>query len=140
MVFCFHAYKLFAPCASHDNLYNTVIPLLRDHKMSLQKWSLKRDLPYYPCPCGQRVQYLVCVCVCLCYYKLLSKSKLATSHKLGNLKQKVVLYKAGKFLQANVAEVACKFQKQEKLTVQIIHERYLNLVKGIFYLKLKEIM
>ena len=50
----------------------------------------------------------VCVCVSVCYHKIAVnfnylKSKQATSHKLGNLRQKVVLYKTGKFLQASVA-------------------------------------
>ena len=33
-----------------------------------------------------------------------------TSHALGNLRQKVVLYKTGKFLQASVAQVEFKFE------------------------------
>ena len=37
----------------------------------------------------------LCVCVCVC---LFVTTKQATSHKLGNLRQKVVLYKTGKFL------------------------------------------
>ena len=62
----------------------------------------------------------LCVCVCLsvclsvCYHKIAVKFnylkiKQATSHKLGNLRQKVVLYKTGKFLQASVVRVAFKF-------------------------------
>ena len=39
-----------------------------------------------------------------------------TSHKLGNLRQKVVLYKAGKFFQTGLAQVVWK-------AVQILHER-----------------
>ena len=64
---------------------------------------------------GQRVQYLltICLCVCVCLSVCLSvlpqncrsssKSKQATSHELDNLRQKVVLYKTGKFLQTSVA-------------------------------------
>ena len=43
------------------------------------------------------------------------------------MRQKVVLYKTGKFLQASVAEVAFE---TKKLTVQILHERPLNQAKG----------
>ena len=53
----------------------------------------------------------VCVCVCACVLpqncclsSIISKSKQAASHKLGNLRQKVVLYKTGKFLQASMAQ------------------------------------
>ena len=63
------------------------------------------------CTCV-RVCVCVCVFVCVCVHvttKLLiiSKSKQAASHKLGNLRQTVVLYKTGKFLvQASVAQIA----------------------------------
>ena len=46
-----------------------------------------------------------------------------------NLRQKVVLYKTGKFLEASMAQVALIW-KQEKLNVQILHERLLNQCKG----------
>ena len=51
---------------------------------------------------------VLCVFVCVlpqncCSNSIISKFKQATSHKLGNLRQTVVLYKTGKFLQANVA-------------------------------------
>ena len=55
----------------------------------------------YPCLCGQRVQYL---CVYLCVNTKF-KSKQTTSHKLGYLRQKVVLYKTGKHLQVSMAQV-----------------------------------
>ena len=65
---------------------------------------------------GTVLSLCVCLSVCLsvCYHKIAVnfnylKSKQATSHKLGNLRQKVVLYKTGKFLQASVARVAFKF-------------------------------
>ena len=54
----------------------------------------------------------VCVCVCVfvcvlpqncCKIQIISNSKQATAHKLGNLRQTVVLYKTGKFLLANTA-------------------------------------
>ena len=50
----------------------------------------------------------------LCYHKIavkliISKSKQATSHKLGNLRQNVVLYKTGKLLQTSMVQVALKF-------------------------------
>ena len=51
----------------------------------------------------------------MCYHKvdvnfsIISKSEQATSHKLSNLRQKVVLYKTGKFLQVSMAQVAFKF-------------------------------
>ena len=62
-------------CLYNNKNQYTVVPLMRDHKESPQKWSLKRGLPYYPRPRGQRVQYLVCVCVCLsvCYHKIAVK-------------------------------------------------------------------
>ena len=67
----------------------------------------------------------LCVCVwCLCVTtKLLETSiilisKQATSHKLGNLRRKVVLLKTS---------VVFKIWKEEK---QILHERFLNQVKG----------
>ena len=58
---------------------------------------------YCPHSCGQRVQYLVRVCVCVCL--LIPKSKQAATLRLGNLKQKLALYKAGKFLQVSMAPV-----------------------------------
>ena len=62
--------------------------------------------------------FAIGVCVCVCHYACVCvlpqncckldyilKSKQATSQKLGNLvlRQKVVLYKTGKFLQTSVA-------------------------------------
>ena len=84
----------------------------------------------YPHLHGRRVQYLltICLCVSVCLSVCLSvlpqncrsssKSKQATSHELDNLRQKVVLYKTGKFLQASVV---CKFENK-KLTAQILHK------------------
>ena len=51
---------------------------------------------------------VLCVCVCVlpqncCLSSIISKSKQAASHKLGNLRQTMVLYKTGEFLQASVA-------------------------------------
>ena len=79
---------------------------------------------YYPHPHGRRVQYFVCLCVCvcvcvcvltpnLCLNSIISKSKQATSHKLGKLRQKVVLYKTGKFLQVSVAQIAFNFENKK---------------------------
>ena len=51
----------------------------------------------------------------LCLNSFFLKSKQAASLKLGNLKQKVVLYKTGKFLQASVAETAFKFENKKNL-------------------------
>ena len=51
------------------------------------------------------------VCV-LPQSSIILKSKQA-SHKLGNLRQKVGLYKTGKFLQASVAQVVCKFENKK---------------------------
>ena len=53
----------------------------------------------------------LCVCVSVCYDKIAVNfnSKQAISHKLGILRQNVVLYKTGKFLQASTAQVAFKF-------------------------------
>ena len=64
---------------------------------------------YYPRLRGRRVQFFVCVCVLpqnCCLSSIISKSKQAASHKFGNLRQTVVLYKIGKFLQASVAQIA----------------------------------
>ena len=55
-----------------------------------------------------------------------------TSHKLGNLRQTVVLYKTGKFLQANTAYMANNIGNK-KLTIQIVHERLLNQANGTRY-------
>ena len=41
-----------------------------------------------------------------CLSSIILKSKQGASHKLGNLRQTVVLYKTGKFLQASVAQIA----------------------------------
>ena len=52
---------------------------------------------------------VLCLCVCVRVLpqngcKIISKSKQAISHKLGNLRcQTVVFYKIGKLLQANTA-------------------------------------
>ena len=51
----------------------------------------------------------LCVCVLpqnCCLSSIISKSKQAASHKLGNLRQTVVLYKTGKLLQASMAQIA----------------------------------
>ena len=45
------------------------------------------------------------LCVC-CLSWIISKSKQAASHKLGNLRQTVVLYNTRKFLQASMAQIA----------------------------------
>ena len=72
---------------------------------------------------GEGTVLSLCVCVCvsvflsvclsLCYHKIAVKFiyKQATSHKLRNLKQ-MVLFKAGKFLQASMAQVVCKFENK----------------------------
>ena len=59
----------------------------------------------------------LCVCVCVlpqncCLIAIISKSKEAASHKLGNLRQKVVLYKTGKFLQASMAQIVWKIENK----------------------------
>ena len=46
---------------------------------------------------------------------IISKSKQARSLKLGNPRQNVVLYKTGKFLQASVAQIVCKFENKKNL-------------------------
>ena len=55
------------------------------------------------------------LCVCVYYHKIclsliISKSKQVAGLKLGILREKVVLYKTGKFLQASVPPIACKFE------------------------------
>ena len=79
---------------------------------------MKGLMIYYPRPCGGGYSTLcacacACVCVCVCVLpqncnltSIISKSKQAASHKFGNLRQKVVLYKTGKLLQASVAQIA----------------------------------
>ena len=70
----------------------------------------------YPRPCGWRVQYFVCVCVLtpnLCLNSFISKSKQTTTFKLGKLRQKVVLYKTGKFLQVSVAQIVFNFENKK---------------------------
>ena len=57
----------------------------------------------------------LCVCVCVlpqncCLSLIISKSKQVAGLKPGILREKVVLYKTGKFLQASVAPIACKFE------------------------------
>ena len=64
---------------------------------------------YYPCLRGRRVQYSVCLSV---NTQFVFKSKQAASLKLGNLRQKVVLYKTGKLLQASVAQTEFKFENK----------------------------
>ena len=57
----------------------------------------------------------MCVCVCvttklllqLDYFKIY---KQVAGLELGILREKVVLYKTGKFLQVSVAPIACKFE------------------------------
>ena len=56
---------------------------------------------------------VLCVCMCVCVlfaFKLISKSRYTTSHRLGNLLQKVVLYKTGKFFQTTVAQMTFKLE------------------------------
>ena len=69
---------------------------------------------YYPHLRGRRVQYCVCLLTPnFCLNSFILKSKEAASLKLGNLRQKVVLYKAGKFFQTSVAQIACKFENKK---------------------------
>ena len=62
---------------------------------------------------------VLCVCVCLCATTkllIISKSKQATSLELDNLRQKVVLYMTGKFLQAHIhvaQVVVSKFENKK---------------------------
>ena len=61
---------------------------------------------------------VLCVFVCvltpnLCLNSIISKSKQATSRKLGKLRQKVVLYKTGKFLQVSMAQIAFNFENKK---------------------------
>ena len=93
--------------------------------MLLLKASKETDIAdnFYPRPRGRRVQYfvglLVCLFVCLCVTtkcclnSIISTSKQATALKLGNLGQTVVLYKTGKFFQANMAHIACKCENKK---------------------------
>ena len=67
----------------------------------------------------------------------ISKSKQATTHKLGNLRQKVALYKTGKFLQASVARVVFKFGKKKNQLYRSYMKDFLIKLKALFYLKLK---
>ena len=77
----------------------------------------------------------VCVCVCVlpqncCSSSIIPKSKQAASHKLGNLKQTVVLYKTG---NSSYRQTWLKWGvklKTKKLTIQILHERLLNQANG----------
>ena len=55
------------------------------------------------------------LCVCAlpqncCLSLIISKSKQVAGLELGILREKVVLYKTGKLLQASVAPIACKFE------------------------------
>ena len=90
---------------------------------------------------GYSLSVCVCVCVCVsvlpqnCYLNsIIKKSKQATALKFSSLIQKVDLYKTGKFLQANVAQIASKFENK-KIIVQILHERLLNQGNGIALLE-----
>ena len=73
---------------------------------------------------------VLCVSVCVlpqdCCKIRLSQNLNNASYKRGNLRQKVVLYKIGKFLQVSVVQVVFKL-------VQILHKRLLNqvIIKGI---------
>ena len=51
--------------------------------------------------------------------------------RLGNLRQKVVLYKTGKFLQVSMAQTSCKLEKQEKARCA---DHTLNQAKGTILL------
>ena len=78
----------------------------------------------------------------MCYHKIAVnfnylESKQAISHKLGNLRQKVVLYKTGKFLQASVARVAFKFGKKKNQLYRSYTKDFSIKLKALFYLKLK---
>ena len=77
--------------------------------MHIMKVHITHEL--LPSPVWVECTVLISLCLSVCHHKIAvnSKSKQATSHKLGNLRQKVVLYKTGKFLQASVAQVAFKF-------------------------------
>ena len=74
----------------------------------------------------------VCVCLCLsvCYRKIAVnfnylKTKQATSHKLGNLRQSGSLQDR-QVLAGKHGSSCVLILNQEKLTVQILHKRHLN--------------
>ena len=96
----------------------------------------------YPRLRGRMVQYLVCVCVCVCVCLSVCYHKIAVNFnylkiKLGNLRQKVVLYKTGKFLQASVARVVFKFGKKKNQLYRSYTKDFSIKLKTLFYLKLK---
>ena len=69
-----------------------------------------------PSPMWAEGTVLCCVCVLtpnLFLKSFISKSKQATNLKPGNLRQKVVLYKTGKFLQISVAQIAFNFENKK---------------------------
>ena len=83
----------------------------------------QRVKPSLPSPAwaeGIVVCSCVCVCVCVsvlpqkcCLNSIISKSKQVAAIKLGNPVQKVDLYKMSRFLQANAAQIASKFENKK---------------------------
>ena len=88
LISCNHKFIIFM---FNDSLYVKYVPNL---------------LPSPAWAEGTVLCLFVCVCVLpqnCCKIQIISNSKQATAHKLGNLRQIVVLYKTGKFLQAKTA-------------------------------------
>ena len=114
---------MLAKICVHINLIWTgyCMVLVVSFHLSLISRTTQPLVVHYPRPRGRRVQYFVCLSVCLltpnlCLNSFFLKSKQAASLRLGNLRQKVVLYKTGKFLQASVAQTAFKFENKKNLT------------------------
>ena len=80
----------------------------------------------------------MCVCVCVlpqncCLNSIISKSKEATVLEHGNHIQSVILYKTEKLFLAKATQIASKLGN-EKLIIQISHERLLNQANGCILL------
>ena len=66
---------------------------------------------FNPCCVGRGLQCVLPQNCCL--NLIISKSKQAACLKLGNLRQKVVLYKTGKFFQVSMAHMVCKLENKK---------------------------
>ena len=113
----FTSHKSSYICIIHNSILMNNFPCLRDR--------------------GYNTCLFVCLCVCLRSRSFISKSKQAATLRLGNLRQKVVLYEMGKFLQVSIAQTACKLENKKSLMCRShIKDIWIKL-KVLFYSILK---
>ena len=110
-----------------DHLFFVLYHLNSFTQLVSLHYALSNPLPYTSCPIEKYLavtMFIIALFMTPVYqfefkfnnngwYVLRHMQPLNLHHKHDNLKQKVVPYKTGKFLQASMAQVICKFEKKK---------------------------